>query len=77
MDPSIVIEVLVPDFHAYDRCIQTVLNAGPDIYNHNMETVERLNACRAFARKVSDILANFAACKGTVVRQLPIVTKSG
>ncbi len=42
MDPSIVIEVLVPDFHAYDSCIQTVLNAGPDIYNHNMETVERL-----------------------------------
>ena len=42
MDPSIVIEVLVPDFHAQDWCIQTVLNAGPDIYNHNMETVERL-----------------------------------
>jgi lipoic acid synthetase len=42
MDPSIVIEVLVPDFHAHDWCIQAVLNAGPDIYNHNMETVERL-----------------------------------
>jgi lipoyl synthase len=42
MDPSIVIEVLVPDFHAHQGCIQTVLNAGPDIYNHNMETVERL-----------------------------------
>ena len=42
MDPSIIIEVLVPDFHAHDWCIQTVLNAGPDIYNHNVETVERL-----------------------------------
>ena len=42
MDPSIVIEVLVPDFHAQDWCIQTVLDAGPDIFNHNMETVERL-----------------------------------
>src|SRR6187397_184340 len=42
MDPSIVIEVLVPDFHAHDWCIQTVLNAAPDIFNHNMETVERL-----------------------------------
>ena len=42
MDPSIIIEVLVPDFHAQDWCIQTVLDAGPDIYNHNMETVERL-----------------------------------
>ena len=42
MDPSIIIEVLVPDFHAQDWCIEIVLNAGPDIFNHNMETVERL-----------------------------------
>src|SRR5213594_646039 len=42
MDPKMIIEVLVPDFHAQDWCIQTVLDAGPDIYNHNMETVERL-----------------------------------
>ena len=42
MDRSIIIEVLVPDFHAHEWCIQTVLNARPDIYNHNMETVERL-----------------------------------
>lgn len=42
MDPSMIIEVLVPDFHAQDWCIQMVLNARPDIYNHNMETVERL-----------------------------------
>jgi len=42
VDPSIVIEVLVPDFHAEDSCIRTVLDAGPEIYNHNMETVERL-----------------------------------
>src|SRR3981081_1880595 len=42
MDPSVVVEVLVPDFHAQDWCIQTVLDASPDIYNHNMETVESL-----------------------------------
>jgi lipoic acid synthetase len=41
-DSSIIIEVLVPDFHADDSCIQAVLEAGPEIYNHNMETVERL-----------------------------------
>jgi lipoic acid synthetase len=41
-DPSVIVEVLVPDFHAEDRCIQIVLDAVPDIYNHNMETVERL-----------------------------------
>jgi lipoic acid synthetase len=42
MDPSIVIEVLVPDFHSDHASIQIVLDAGPEIYNHNMETVERL-----------------------------------
>jgi lipoic acid synthetase len=42
MDSSIVIEVLVPDFHARDSSIQVVLEAAPDIFNHNMETVERL-----------------------------------
>ncbi len=42
MEPSIIVEVLVPDFHARDWCIQAVLDAGPDIYNHNLETVERL-----------------------------------
>ena len=42
MDPSVIVEVLVPDFHAQDWCIQIVLDAEPDVYNHNMETVERL-----------------------------------
>ena len=42
MDSSVIIEVLVPDFHARDWCIQIVLDAAPDIFNHNMETVERL-----------------------------------
>jgi lipoyl synthase len=42
VDPTIIIEVLVPDFHADEDSIQTVLDAGPEIYNHNMETVERL-----------------------------------
>jgi lipoic acid synthetase len=51
MDSSIVIEVLVPDFHAQDWCIQIVLAAGPDIYNHNTETVPRLyKRCRPGGR---------------------------
>jgi lipoic acid synthetase len=42
VDPSIIIEVLVPDFHAEGDCLRTVLDAGPEIFNHNLETVERL-----------------------------------
>lgn len=42
MDPGIVIEVLTPDFHAREHDLRTVLDAGPEIFNHNLETVERL-----------------------------------
>ena len=41
-NPGIVIEVLVPDFLYKDECIQAVLAARPEIYNHNLETVRRL-----------------------------------
>ena len=41
-DASIVIEVLVPDFNGKDDSLRTVLDAAPHIFNHNLETVERL-----------------------------------
>ncbi len=41
-NPGIVIEVLVPDFQDKDACIDTVISARPEIYNHNLETVRRL-----------------------------------
>ena len=36
------IEVLIPDFQGDDAALQTVLQAGPDVLNHNIETVPRL-----------------------------------
>ncbi|MFZ4775525.1 MAG: lipoyl synthase [Terrimicrobiaceae bacterium] len=42
MDPKVAIEVLVPDFNGKDASIRRVLDAWPDIFNHNLETVERL-----------------------------------
>ena len=41
-DASIIIEVLVPDFNGKDDSLRTVLEAAPHIFNHNIETVERL-----------------------------------
>ena len=41
-DPSVRIEVLVPDFRGITDDIDRVLDAGPDILNHNVETVPRL-----------------------------------
>ncbi len=77
MDPSIIIEVLVPDFHADDSCIQTVLDAGPDIYNHNMETVERLTPVVRSRAKYRTSLQVLRRAKELSSRGRGIVTKSG
>jgi lipoic acid synthetase len=49
--PDASVEVLVPDFQGKEASIRTVLDAGPDIYNHNTETVPRLyKKCRPGGR---------------------------
>jgi lipoic acid synthetase len=40
--PGCSVEVLVPDFQGNEESIRTVLDARPEIYNHNTETVPRL-----------------------------------
>ena len=40
--PGCSVEVLVPDFQGNEDSIRAVLEAGPEIYNHNTETVPRL-----------------------------------
>src|SRR6059036_624573 len=77
MDASIIVEVLVPDFHAQDWCIQTVLDAGPDIYNHNMETVERLTPVVRSRAKYRTSLQVLRRAKELSSRGRGIVTKSG
>jgi lipoic acid synthetase len=41
-DPSILVECLVPDFQGEERLVRQILDAGPDVFAHNIETVERL-----------------------------------
>ena len=40
--PNTTIEVLTPDFLRKDSAIEKVVDARPDVYNHNLETVPRL-----------------------------------
>ena len=40
--PGTTIEVLTPDFLRKDGAVETVVEAGPDVFNHNLETVPRL-----------------------------------
>src|SRR5204863_1388888 len=61
-------------FSCQDWCIQIVLDAAPDIYNHNMETVERLTPMvrsRAKYRTSLQVLKRAKELSPTVV------TKSG
>jgi len=43
-NPHTLIEVLVPDFDNVDAYLQVVIDAKPDIFGHNMETVKRLTS---------------------------------
>jgi lipoic acid synthetase len=74
VDSQITIEVLVPDFHAKDECLRIVAGAAPEIFNHNIETVERLTPLvrsRAKYRVSLEVL-------GRIKEIAPeIVTKSG
>jgi lipoic acid synthetase len=68
------IEVLTPDFRGDVRAIERVLDAQPEVYNHNMETVPRLYKKvrgRADYQRSLDLLAYVKS------RAPEVVTKSG
>lgn len=41
--PTTTLETLTGDFKGRDDLLRQVIDAGPDIYNHNLETVERMS----------------------------------
>ena len=57
----VLVEVLVPDFSGREDLIAKVLGAGPDVFGHNVETVERLSPkvrdSRASYRRSLEVLA--------------------
>jgi lipoic acid synthetase len=78
MDASIIIEILTPDFNGKDSSLQTVVDAAPHIFNHNLETVERLTPMvrsRAKYRLSLDFLKRARALAES--RGQKMVTKSG
>jgi lipoic acid synthetase len=73
-DSEVVIEVLTPDFHSREECLRLVAEADPEIFNHNIETVERLTPLvrsRAKYRLSLQVLRRFKEIAPQVV------TKSG
>jgi lipoyl synthase len=73
--PGIIVEVLVPDFNNRNSAIERVLEARPEIFNHNLETVRRLTPSvrsRAVYDRSLEVLA-----KARELSPIPIYTKSG
>lgn len=73
--PEVTIEVLTPDFQRKPGgCLETALAAGPEIFNHNLETVPRLyRQVRPGARYFTSL----RLLQHTKELGLDIVTKSG
>lgn len=72
--PTCSVEVLVPDFQGDESAIRAVLEARPDIYNHNTETVPRLYRRARPGGRYERVMRIFELVK----RQAPeIPTKSG
>ena len=42
INPDITMETLIPDFDANPEYLQMIIDAGPDVISHNIETVKRL-----------------------------------
>ena len=72
--PGTTVEVLTPDFQGDFAAVRTVVEAGPDIFNHNTETVPRL-----YSRiRPKAVYANSLALLRHVKALAPsMVTKSG
>jgi len=52
-NPGLKVEVLIPDFRGDTQLLQKIIDAGPDVIAHNIETINRLQ------KKVRDWRANY------------------
>jgi lipoic acid synthetase len=72
--PGAVVEVLIPDFCGDSTALATVLDARPDVLNHNLETVPRLYPQ---ARPGADYRRSLALLAQAKAHAPQVVTKSG
>src|SRR4051812_47277739 len=72
--PDTSVEVLIPDFKGSERALRIVMDARPDILNHNLETAERLYRLARPGGRYDRALALLANARRIVPDAL---TKSG
>jgi lipoic acid synthetase len=76
--PDCRIEVLIPDFQGLDEALQIVLDARPDVLNHNTESVPRLyRVVRSGARYDRTLRLLENAKKFSPGAGMKMITKSG
>lgn len=72
--PGCKVELLIPDFQGNATALQTVIDAGPDILNHNTETVARLYKVARHGGRYERTLDLFRRARGAAPG---LITKSG
>jgi len=72
--PRATVEVLTPDFRGDAACIDRVADAGPEVYNHNLETVPRLYRSVRIGARYERSLSLLSRVKA---RRPELLTKSG
>ena len=75
LNPETIIEVLVPDFNDRDWALALVMDARPHIFNHNLETVERLTPLVRSRAQYHRSLTVLKKAKAMVAGK--VATKSG
>lgn len=75
LSPKTIIEVLVSDFNGNEDALATVMDALPHIFNHNLETVERLSPLVRFRAQYRRSLHMLKRAKEMSPGM--VVTKSG
>lgn len=74
LNPDVAVEVLIPDFKGSSDALKTVIDAKPEIINHNIETVPRLYP---EVRPMAVYERSLELLKNVKITSSDILTKSG
>jgi lipoic acid synthetase len=73
-DSEVKIELLTPDFQGSQDSVRTIIDSGPDIFSHNIETARRLYSSIRFK---SDYERSFGLLKSAKAMNPDMITKTG
>jgi lipoic acid synthetase len=74
LDSQVKVELLTPDFQGSLQSVRTIIDAGPDIFSHNVETVRRLYPAIRFK---SDYTTSFGLLTAAKQMDSRIFIKTG